>query len=73
MSCFKAIGAALKIHLPDMIAANKHNIMILLKKVLDLPVPQDSWQHMVSLKKISLRILFRIYQRHANPKMTSNL
>ena len=39
VSCFKTISAALKMHLPEMVALNKHNIMILLKKVLDLPIP----------------------------------
>lgn len=47
--------------------------MIFVKKVLDLSVVlDDSYISIYQLKRVSLRILFRIYQRHANPKLTEN-
>lgn len=45
--------------------------MIFVKKVLDLPVVLDGAHAcLYPLKRTSLRILFRLYQRHANPKLT---
>ncbi len=43
--------------------------MIFIKKILDLNLLLND-NCIYSLKKISLRIIFRIYQRHANVKLT---
>lgn len=60
-------------YLPPILMANIHNLMIMVKKILDLPIPEEQYHNLLILKKISLRILFRIYQKHANPKLTSQL
>jgi len=48
--------------------------MIFIKKLLDIKahLGDNSNDNLYILKRISLRILFRIYQRHANLKLTSN-
>jgi hypothetical protein len=45
--------------------------MIFIKKILDLDLNQMD-ANMYVLKRICLRVLFRIYQRHANLKACSN-
>lgn len=73
MSIFKLISTIIHFHLPPIIQVNIHNLMIFVKKILDLNVVlDDSNSFIYSLKKINLRILFRIYQRHANIKLTDN-
>ena len=39
VSCFKLFSAAIYQHLPASLVANIHNLMIFLKKILDLPLP----------------------------------
>ena len=58
--------------MPDIIMLNIHNFMIFVKKILDLQIDFASNDNinLFMLKKISLRILYRIYQQHANFKMT---
>lgn len=48
--------------------------MIFIKKILDLKVSIEGPQYysFYLLKKLSLRIIFRIYQKHANPRFTNN-
>jgi hypothetical protein len=48
--------------------------MIFIKKILDLnaDLSADENINLYQLKKISLRILYRIYQKHANYKLTDN-
>lgn len=47
--------------------------MIFVKKVLDLSlVLEDANVGIYYLKKTCLRLLFRLYQRHANPKITQD-
>lgn len=48
--------------------------MIFVKKLLDIKtnLGDPSNSSLYILKRISLRIIFRIYQRHANIKLTSN-
>ena len=71
VAAFKLFSTALHFHIPPIIQANIHNLMIFLKKIVDLSVPLHDTS-VYTLKKISLRILFRMYQRHANPKLTSS-
>ena len=71
VATFKLFSAALHFHIPPIVQANIHSLMIFIKKIVDLQLPlQDA--NVYTLKKISLRILFRMYQRHANPKITSS-
>lgn len=73
MSIFKLISTIIQFHLPPIIQLNIHNLMIFIKKILDLNVILDDSNNFIyQLKKINLRILFRIYQRHANIKLTDN-
>ncbi len=59
--------------MPPIIAVNIHNLMIFVKKVLDLSVVLDeSHTALYHLKRTCLRILFRLYQRHANFKITQD-
>ena len=53
---------------------NIHNFMIFVKKILDLQtdLSSDNNINLYQLKKISLRILYRLYVKHANFKMTKN-
>jgi len=69
---FKVFSTAILNHMPEIIRVNIHNLMIFVKKLLDLPADLSSEQNnsVFLLKKICLRILFRIYQKHANPRMT---
>ena len=48
--------------------------MIFVKKILDLNTDLSSNDNinLYLLKKISLRILFRLYQKHANFRITEN-
>jgi hypothetical protein len=47
--------------------------MIFIKKLLDLRVGlSDPSNNLYLLKKISLRVLYRFYQKHANDRLTSN-
>ena len=48
--------------------------MIFVKKILDLntDLSSDNNINLYQLKKISLRILYRLYVKHANFKMTKN-
>lgn len=48
--------------------------MIFIKKILDLKVPISGPENysFFLLKKLSLRILFKMYQKHANFKFTTN-
>lgn len=52
--------------MPEIIAANIHSWMIFLKKILDIPSSQ-----MHVLKRICLKIMFRLYSTHFN-KATKN-
>jgi hypothetical protein len=73
LSLFKLFSVAIQFHMPAIIAINIHNLMIFVKKVLDLRVElDDNNTSLYQLKRICLRILFRIYQRHANPKITED-
>lgn len=71
---FKTFSTAILNSMPEIIMLNIHNLMIFVKKILDLPADLSSQENnsLFILKKISLRILFRIYQKHANPKMTQS-
>jgi hypothetical protein len=72
VSIFKLYSSAIQFYLPAILQVNIHNLMIFVKKVLDLSVLLDDAHSCIYyLKRIALRILFRIYQRHANPKLTS--
>lgn len=47
--------------------------MIFVKKVLDLDLPlEDGNACIYYLKKTCLRLLFRLYQKHVNPKITQD-
>jgi hypothetical protein len=73
LSVLKLFSAAIQFHLPGIVAANIHNLMIFVKKVLDLRVTLDDGNvALYHLKRICLRILFRLYQRHANPRLTGD-
>lgn len=73
LSVLKLFSAAIQFHLPAIIAANIHSLMIFVKKVLDLAVVLDEANtQLYHIKRVCLRILFRLYQRHANPKLTDN-
>lgn len=71
VATFKLFSTALHFHIPPIIQANIHNLMIFIKKIVDLHIPLED-TNVYTLKKISLRILFRMYQRHANVKITSS-
>ena len=60
--------------MPQIVAMNIHNFMIFIKKILDINADLSSNDNtnLYLLKRLSLRILFRIYQKHANFKMTPN-
>lgn len=51
---------------------NIHSLMIFVKKILDLNADLAASENtnLYILKRISLRILFRIYQKHANFRVT---
>jgi hypothetical protein len=74
VSIFKLLSTAIHLHLPTIIELNIHSVMIFIKKLLDIKAQlgDPSNTNLYILKRISLRILFRIYQRHANLKFTSN-
>ena len=73
LSIFKLFSVAIQFYIPAIIAINIHNLMIYIKKVLDLRVElDDNNAYLYQLKRICLRILFRIYQRHANPKIAED-
>ena len=59
-------------HLPSMLKLNIHSLLIFLKKLLDLPADLSSQDNtnLYLLKRLSLRILFRLYQKYANKRMT---
>lgn len=61
-------------YMPEMIMLNIHSIMIFVKKILDLPADLSlaENENLYLLKRISLRLLFRMYQKHAHLKMTSD-
>jgi hypothetical protein len=72
MSTFKLFSTVITFHIPPIVQVNIHNLMIFVKKILDLNIAlDDSNSYIYHLKKICLRILFRIYQRHANIKLTN--
>lgn len=60
----KIFSTVIYFHLPDIIKCNIHSWMIFVKKVLEL----DGDGKIFQMKKICMRIIFRIYQRHANSK-----
>ena len=71
VSLFKLFSTVIRFHLPEIIQVNIHSLMIFVKKIIDLNVSiNDSCIY--TLKKLGLRILFRIYQRHANVKLTDH-
>jgi len=58
-------------HLHDIIKVNIHNLMIFIKKLLDLNIESNNIdKNMYDLKKICLRILYRLYQRHLNKRIS---
>ena len=74
VSIFKLFSTTIMFWIPDIIALNIHNFMIFVKKILDLgaDLSSNDSSNLYQLKRICLRILFRIYQKHANYKMTRN-
>lgn len=66
------MNTAIMFYLPDMIMFNIHSLMIFVKKILDLNADLAASENtnLYILKRISLRILFRIYQKHANFRVT---
>jgi hypothetical protein len=71
ISVMKLYSTCIQFHLPKIVQLNIHSLMIFVKKILDLNLDVTAYGGCIyQLKKICLRILFRIYQRHANPKIT---
>jgi hypothetical protein len=71
---FKLLSTALMFYLPDIVQLNIHSLMIFPKKTLDLPADLGASENhnLYLLKRISLRILFRLYAKHAHPRMTEH-
>lgn len=61
ISIFKIFNLAIFYHLPIIFINNIHSLMIFCKKILDLQV-----QEMTPLKVVCLKILARLYSRHAS-------
>lgn len=61
-------------YLPEMIQMNIHSVMIFIKKILDLTIDLSSSDNnnLYMLKRISLKIVFKMHQKHANFKITDN-
>ena len=74
VSIFKLFSTTIMLWMPEMVMLNIHNFMIFVKKILDLGIDLSSDDNisLYKLKRICLRMLFRIYQRHANIKMTKH-
>jgi hypothetical protein len=71
ISAMKLYSTCIQFHLPKIVQLNIHSLMIFVKKILDLNLDVTQFGGGIyQLKRICLRILFRIYQRHANPKIT---
>lgn len=69
VSIFKLVGSAISFHLASVVKLNLHSLLMFVKKVLDLraPLADPALPSLFLLKKTALRILFRLFQKHANP------
>lgn len=74
VSVFKLLNTAIMFYLPHMLKLNIHSLLIFLKKILDLQADLSSPDNasLYLLKRLSLRILFRLYQKYANFRMTED-
>lgn len=64
LSIFKIFHTAIYFHLPEVIEVNMHSWMIFIKKILDLKITA-----MQPLKRLCLKILARLYSKHANKQI----
>ena len=69
VSLFKLFTVAIKFYVPSVIELNIHNLMIFVKKILDLRGDfGEQSGNIFLLKKLCLRLLYRFYEKHTNLK-----